>query len=138
MDELMLLENPDLYDELDDEDYDLELIEAPKRKRRKRKNPEPVFVATPLLLLIAGYLGWCGFRYSQTKVWSFTPWKTLGRRRLLKAPNAEQVEQRRQAEYDRNVEAMMAPAESVDLSAIKWKAPKFGDNSGEIVSFIEP
>lgn len=127
-------------DELDfyDDDEDMLLIEEKPRKRRRKRNPEPVItVATPLLLLIAGYLGWCAYAQSKTKVWTWTPWKLVMQpaKRLLRRSNLNNTEAQRA--YDRAVEKMMAPAYSVTEKDI-WEVPTYRPIFEETPGFIEP
>jgi len=126
----------DFYD--DDEEYGLALAEAPKRKRKRRRNPsnpEPIAIATPILLLVAGYLGWCAYAQTKTGHWTFTPWKTTPiARRLMRANPLRQNEYRA---YDRAVEQMMAPAVSVVEQDV-WRKPTYGNTEKEVVTFIEP
>lgn len=138
MNELYNPYDDELYD--DDEEVGLELVEVAEkpRKRRKRKNPEPaITVATPLLLLIAGYLGWCVYAQSKTKVWTWTPWKLAIQpaKRLLRRANPNNTEAERA--YDRAVEKMMAPAVSVVERDI-WKVPTYRPIFEETPGFIEP
>ncbi len=128
------------YDELDDYDEGLALaeFEAPKRRRKRRRNPsnpEPIAIATPILLLIAGYLGWVVYAQTKTGHWTFTPWKTTPiARRLMRANPLRQNDPRA---FDAAVEKMMAPAFSV-IENSKWTAPKVKPSDEEIVGFIEP
>lgn len=131
------------YDDLDEgEDEGMVLIEEKPKRRKRKRNPEPVFVATPLLILGLAYLGWCGFRYSQDKLWTWQPWqRTLGRRRLLTTPSPTEAERQRQArqqaDLDRATEAMMAPAPSVQEIDV-WRKPTYRPVTEEVVSFIYP
>ena len=48
-------------------------------KQERRDNPsdgDVVGIGSILLLASVGYLIWCGIKYSQTNVWSWTPWRT--------------------------------------------------------------
>ncbi|MBA7603049.1 hypothetical protein ES703_10151 [subsurface metagenome] len=136
-------------DELDDynpyDDYDEEegfqLVEVKPKKRRKRKNPEPTTLAMPLLLAAIAYLGWCGYAQSKTKVWTWTPWKTVvvGRRLQLRQANNAQAEEerRRQAEFDKALEHALKPSVITIDTEVPWR-PVYGDTEKERVSFIEP
>ena len=139
MDELAFLENPELYDD-DDELDGLTLVEVEKPKRRKRKrNPEPAFVASPLLLLGLAYAGWILFNKSKFGTWNFAPWKLAGRSRLqLRQANPQtEAEQRRQAELDKAIEKMMEPSVITVDTEVPWR-PVYGNTEKERVSFIEP
>jgi len=129
----------DFYNPYDDED-DLILIEEEKpKKRRRKRNPEPIAIATPILLLLAGYLGWCAYS-SRYATWSWQPWKKLaGKSRLqLRRTNPQtEAEKQRQAAYDVAVEKMMAPAPSVEEIDV-WRPPKHDALEKEVVSFITP
>ena len=131
----------DFYDP-DDDDVDLALAEyeAPKRRRKRRRNPsnpEPIAIATPLLL-VAGYAGWCWWVSARKNLpWSWQPWKgiAVGRRRI---PLGRPIRQNDYRAYDAAVEKMMKPSvftvEEVDV----WKKPITRDSEREVVSFIEP
>lgn len=135
----------ELYNPYDDEEDDFELVEvAEKPRRRKRKrNPEPVItVATPLLLLIAGYLGWCAYS-SRNATWSWQPWKKLaGRPRLQLRQNTNEAqreeERRRQAEFDRAIEQSLKPSVITVDTDIPWRKPTIKPRDEETVSFIYP
>ena len=46
--------------------------------RRRKRNPVQNPIGAPgiiIALAVAGYVGWCGLTYAQTKVWSWVPWK---------------------------------------------------------------
>ena len=140
MNELELY-NPELDELDDDEEGDFQLVEVAEKpkKRRKRKNPEPVVVATPILLLIAGYLGWCAYSKSKTGSWSFTPWKLAVKPiQLRQTNNAQAEEERRRAEFHRHVEQATKPTvysvEEIDI----WKKPTYRPVTEETVSFIYP
>ncbi|MBA7472066.1 hypothetical protein ES707_07386 [subsurface metagenome] len=130
----------ELYNPYDDED-DLMLVEN-KPKRRKRKNPEPVItVATPLLLLIAGYLGWVAYNQTKYKVWNWQPWQLarLAKPRLrLRQNNAQAEEERRRAEFHRAVEESMKPTVFTVDTDIPWRKPTIKPRDEETVSFIYP
>lgn len=125
----------------DDEEDDFELVEVaekPRKRRKRKRNPEPaITVATPVLLLIAGYLGWCVYAQSKTKVWTWTPWKLAVQpaKRLLRRANPNNTEAERA--YDRAVEKMMAPAYSVQ-EVDAWKKPTYRPVTEETVNFIYP
>ena len=137
MDELAFLENP--YDEFDDE-LGLVEVEAPKRRRRLRKNPEPAYIATPILMLGLAYLGWVVYNQTKYKVWNWTPW-TLAKPKLqlrrVNPQTQEEQEARRQADLDRATEQMMAPAFSV-VEQDLWRAPSHDALEKEQISFIYP
>lgn len=126
------------YDELGD---DMMLVEEKPKKRRNRRNPAPTTLAMPILLLIAGYLGWCAYAQSKYKVWSFQPWRLTGQPKLqLRRANTQTEAERqeaRQRSYDQAVEKMMAASPSVVERDI-WQKPNFKPTSEETVSFIEP
>lgn len=60
-------------DDDEDDDWGTEIISRP----RKRSNPAAdTSLSTIGIIALGGYLLWCAYRYSQTKVWSWQPWKT--------------------------------------------------------------
>ncbi|MBA7610858.1 hypothetical protein ES703_18072 [subsurface metagenome] len=130
----------DIYNPWDDDE--LAPVEVEKsKKRRRRKNPAPTTIATPILLLIAGYLGWCAYAQSKYKVWNWQPWRLAGHPRLqLRRPStneAQRQQARQQSDLDKAIEQMMAAAPSVVEKDI-WQKPGFKPTSEETVSFIEP
>lgn len=139
----------DDYDELDDYNPEglqlVEVAEKPK-KRKRRKNPEPTTIAmataTPVLLLIAGYLGWCAYA-SKSGLWSWQPWKKLAGRPRLQLrrtnPNATEAERqaRQQAQFDRAIEESLKPSVVTIDTVVPWR-PVYADTEKERVSFIVP
>ena len=64
------------------------------KQKRRRNNPsdgDVVGIGSILLLASVGYLIWCGIKYSQTKVWSWTPWKTVPVSRRLAPPKTAEL-----------------------------------------------
>lgn len=128
-----------IYNPWDDDELALVEVEKPK-KRRKRKNPEPAFIATPILLLVAGYFSWVLYNQSRFKVWNWQPWRLAGKpslqlRRVNPQTEAEKHEARRQADLDRATEAMMAPAFSV-VEQDLWRRPSHDALEKEQINFI--
>jgi len=123
-----------------DDELALAEFEPPKRRRKRKRNPrnpEPIAIASPLLLLVAGYAGWCWWASARKNLpWSWQPWKgiAVGRRRL---PVGRPVRQNDYRAYDAAVERMMAPAVSV-VEQNMWRAPRHDALEKEIVSFIVP
>lgn len=137
----------ELYNPYDDELYDdegeegLALVEvAEKPKKRRRKNPEPIAMATPILLVAVGYLGWCLYNQTKYKVWNWQPWKLAGRPRLqLRRANPQtEAEKQRQAEFDRAIEQSLKPSVITVDTDIPWKKPTIKPSDEEVVSFIYP
>jgi len=122
-----------------DDEYGLALAEAPKRRRKRRRNPSnpDIAIATPALLLVAGYASWCWWVSARKNLpWSWQPWKgiAVGRRRL---PVGRPIRQNDTRAFDRAVASMMKPAYSVPEVDL-WRAPRHEPLEKEIVSFITP
>ena len=96
MEELMLVEDPayfglenpfdDFYANGEDEELDDYMPRAKTRRNPTSNPPDPMGIGSMLLLASVGYLIWCGIKYSQTKIWSWTPWKTVPVSRRLTPP----------------------------------------------------
>lgn len=74
----------------DDEDYDEDdeelafddIMPQSKRKPASRSKSNPgqgLAIGTALLVGSLGYVAWCAYQYHKTNVWSWTPWKPIGR-----------------------------------------------------------
>lgn len=59
-----------------DDDYGDDDDLYPVKKRQSNPKAESS-LGTIGFVALAGYLIWCGIKYSQTKIWSWTPWKTV-------------------------------------------------------------
>lgn len=77
---------------LDEDDEELEVDELLPQSRR-RSNPsesaDTMGIGAMLLIGSVGYFLWCAFKYSQTKVWSWQPWKTIPISRRITAPRPQ-------------------------------------------------
>ena len=116
---------------------ELMLMENPRRRRRRRRrnpsNPEVSAIATPLLLVAAGYLAWCGYKQYKTGSWSWQPWKSTTVIQRLRRANPL----RQNSDFDRAVANMMRPADSV-IENTKWTPPRTKRGDEETIGFITP
>lgn len=72
------------YEEDEEEDDSFEVL---PQSRRRASNPDGASgMGTVLILSGLAYVVWCAYRYSKTKIWSWTPWKTQPVARRLIRP----------------------------------------------------